>query len=145
VVAAKFAEILKPFVGKKSKEAGKTLHTKAKQLIEQDTAGLALSLIMASENLQKKDKTWAWKVLELDGFSQQGDHLTLVKAKCGKTATEAWTQLDLRVRFIDAVACMVGKENKFRVSAYAAILERAVASEEKDESTDDLGSILGFL
>ena len=141
VVAKKFAKVLEP-LATVTAEIGKERHESAMRCIEEDTSGLALSLIMASESTRGDGKAWAWKVLEFDGFGLKHDQLAVLEAKCGSEKATARKQLDLRIRFIDVVATLVGMENKFHVSAYAAILETNDAPEKSTGNPANLKSIL---
>jgi hypothetical protein len=104
-VVKTFIEMLAPFDAVNvNKKQG---HKAAKEILKHDETGLALSLIIAS--MCDEGGCWGWKVLEFDGFSHSDsrpDVIPLLEVKCGAPQKKAKKQLDVRTRFIDAVATL---------------------------------------
>lgn len=84
-----------------------TLYEEAKKLIEYDTSGFSLELIMSSKSVTG----FAREVLEFDGFKNFGDgRNTMMECNFEKSIEEIKAQLDLHAIFIDKVAKMASCE-----------------------------------
>jgi archaellum component FlaC len=143
VVVENFIKILAPFdVANVDKMKA---HDAAKKILRHDETGLALSLIIASMDDKQDDKggCWDWKVLEFDGVFHSDYHpnnIKLLEVKCGPSLQKAKKQLDVRTRFIDAVATLAEyKGVKVKIVKYAYV--DGADGEMIDESVDDYNHI----
>jgi hypothetical protein len=144
VVVESFIKMLAPFdVANVDK---KKAHDAAQEILLYDETGLALSLIIASMDDKQDDKggCWGWKVLKCDGFSHSDDYsphkINLLEVKCDQSLQKAKEQLDVRTRFIDAVATLAEYNGvKLYISKYAYV--DGVYGDNISESVNDYNHI----
>lgn len=136
-VVEKFADLLKPFTSPEGL-CKTSLHENAKQVLMDDKHGLTLSLMLAHDNLRRDGKSWAWQVLDFDGYMvhQAGGMriITVTEIKSGQGGlSNARKQLTLRARFLDAVATYTSCPRIQCVRLVVAILK---GSDEDSRMTD---------
>jgi hypothetical protein len=136
-VVSKFKQLLKPFQQRHLGEINtpiQILHGQAKEVLKHDSSGLSLSLIMAHPSVQqfRVGKSFAWRVLDIDGYKTEGKrgiaHTVYVthEVKSSRAGlVKAKDQLRVRAGFLDAMAAMMQLPHGIKVHTVAAIMREA--------------------
>ena len=102
----------------------------AKKKLKMDRSGLALSLIMANQNVRafiSHNSSWGWDILDLDGFfwNQTEGYFIILEVKSSSAGqSKALEQLLLRAAVFEFVASCTEHKGELKVTLVRAIMKK---------------------